>query len=94
MKRWMIYVTFFSKLYDDHYTMDSPLNLKNFTFVKVNDEYEIDIAGNNVDYNIFFEHDFKIYNPDLQKKGYHENSVFYHIYRNGIHKDYDYIGFI
>jgi hypothetical protein len=74
--------------------MDSPLNLKNFTFVKVNDEYEIDIAGNNVDYNIFFEHDFKIYNPDLQKKGYHENSVFYHIYRNSIHKDYDYIGFI
>lgn len=94
MKRWKIFITFFSKLYDDHYTADKSLNLQNFTFVKVNDEYEMDLADNKLDYDIFFEHDFKLFYPDLQKKGYHENSVFYHIYRNNLHRDYDYIGFI
>ena len=69
MKKWKIFVTFFKKLYDDHYTIDKSLDLKNFTFVKVNDEYEMEIDGK-LDYDIFIEHDFRIYNPELQKRGY------------------------
>ena len=94
MKRWKIFVTFFKKLYDDHYTADNSLNLKNFTFVKVNDEYEMELSSNKLDYDVFFEHEFKIYNAELQKKGYHQNSVLYHLYKNNSHKEYDYIGFI
>jgi hypothetical protein len=93
MKSWKIYVTFFKKLYDEHYTIDSSLNLNNFTFVKVNEEYDIEL-NNTVEYDILFEHDFSIYNADLQKKGYHENSVLYHLYKNNTYKHYDYIGFI
>ncbi|NQU80954.1 MAG: hypothetical protein HQ543_05495 [Bacteroidetes bacterium] len=94
MKSWKIYVTFFKKLYDEHYSTDDSLNLKNFTFVKVNDEYEMELSSNNHDYDIFFEHVFKTYNAELQKKGYHQNSVLYHLYKNNSHKEYDYIGFI
>jgi hypothetical protein len=93
MKKWKIFVTFFKKLYDDHYTVDKTFNFNNFTFVKVNDEYQIEIDFK-LDYSIFFEYDFKIYNPDLQKKGYHENSVLYHIYKNNLYEKYDYMGFI
>jgi len=94
MKRWKIFITFFSKLYDDHYTADKSFNMHNFKFVKVNDKYDIDLADNKLDYDIFPEHDFQLFYPDLQEKGYHENSVFYHIYKNKLHRDYDYIGFI
>jgi len=93
MKSWKIYVTFFKKLYDEHYTLDSSLNLNNFTFVKVNEEYEIEL-NNTLEYDILFEYDFCVYNADLQRKGYHENSVLYHLYKNNTYKQYDYIGFI
>jgi len=93
MKKWKIFVTFFRKIYDDHYTVDSSLNLENFTFIKVNEEYEPEL-DNKLNYDIFFERDFSIYSPSWQRKGYHENSVFYHIYKNGYCKGYDYIGFI
>ena len=75
MKRWKIFVTFFKKLYDIHYTVDCSFNSKNFTFVKVNEEYVMDLSDNELDYDIFMEHDFTIYEPNLQKKGYHESSV-------------------
>ncbi|MFH1146358.1 MAG: hypothetical protein V1736_01470 [Pseudomonadota bacterium] len=93
MRKWKIFVTFFKKLYPDHYTNDTSLNWDNFTFVKVNDDYDLEVDDQH-SYDIFFEHDFTTFNPDLQKKGYHENSVLYHIYKNGAHLPYDYIGFI
>ncbi len=94
MKRWKIFVTFFKKLYDIHYTVDCSFNSKNFTFVKVNEKYVMDLSDNELDYDIFVEHDFTIYEPNLQKKGYHESSVLYHVYKNNVHNDFDYIGFI
>lgn len=93
MKSWKIYVTFFKKLYDEHYTVDSSLNLNNFTFVKVNEEYEIEL-NKTAEYDILFEHNFSIYNAELQRKGYHENSVLYHLYKNKTYNQHDYIGFI
>lgn len=94
MKKWKIFVTTFKKLFDEHYTSDSSFDMENFTFVKVNDEYPLELDGNRLDYDILFEHDFRIFDADLQRKGYHENSVLYHIYKNNVHKEYDYIGFI
>jgi hypothetical protein len=94
MKKWKIFVTTFKKLFDEHYTCDSSFDMDNFTFVKVNDAYPLELNGNRLEYDILFERDFRIFNADLQKKGYHENSVLYHIYKNNVHKEYDYIGFI
>jgi len=92
--RWKIFVTFFQNLYDGHYSVDRTWNPGNFTFVKVNDRYPQEMGDNRLPYDIFVEHDFPIFWPDLQEKGYCENSVMWHLYKNGVHRDYDYIGFI
>lgn len=94
MTTWKTFVTFFRNLYDDHYSVDRSYDPGNFTFVKVNDKYPLEIEENRLAYDIFFERDFPIYRPELQEKGYCENSVLYHVYRNGVHKSYDYVGFI
>jgi hypothetical protein len=92
--RWKIFVTYFQNLYDGHYSGDLMWNPDNFTFVKVNDRYPQELGGNRLPYDIFVEHDFPVFRPDLQEKGYCENSVMWHLYRNGVHREYDYIGFI
>jgi hypothetical protein len=94
MKKWKIFVTTFKKLFDEHYTSDSSFDMKNFTVVKVNDEYPLELDGNRLKYDIFNERDFKIFNPDWQRKGYHENSVLYHVFKNSLHREYDYVGFM
>lgn len=54
----------------------------------------MELAENRLPYEILVEHDFSGYRPDFQEKGYCENSVIWHLYQNGEHKKYDYIGFI
>ena len=92
--KWKIFITFFQNLYDEHYSADRTWNPENYTFVKVNDRYAPELAENRLPYDIFVEHDFPVFRPDLQEKGYCENSVMWHLYRNGVHRNYDYIGFI
>lgn len=94
MKRWKIFVTFFRNLFDEHYTADPTYDPGKFVFVKVNDKYPLEIEGNRLGYDIFFEHDFPVYRPDWQEKGYCENSVLHHVYRNRVHRSCDYVGFI
>lgn len=94
MSTWKMYVTFFQNLFDDHYTVDRTWNPENYTFVKVNDDYPLELEENRVKYDVFVEHDFGVFSPDWQRRGYCENSVLYHLYRNGAHKKHDYIGFI
>ncbi len=92
--KWKIFVTFFRNLYDDHYSVDRTWNSENFTFVKVNDRYTQELGENRLPYDVFNEHAFPVFQPDLQEKGYCENSVLWHLYKNGVHREYDYIGFI
>jgi hypothetical protein len=93
-KSWKLFVTFFQNLYDEHYTGDSGWDATHFGFVKVNDRFEMDLKQNKLPYNIKIEHDYPIFQPDFQEKGYCENSVIWHIYKNKIHLHYDYVGFI
>ena len=94
MKTWKIYVTFFKNLYDDHYKADRTWNPGNFGFMKVNDRFPLELADNRLPYEILVEHDFPVNRPDFQENGYCESSVIWHLYKNGEHKKYDYIGFI
>jgi hypothetical protein len=94
MKTWKIYVTFFKNLYDEHYLADQTWNPSNFSFVKVNDRYPMELEGNKLPYEIVIEHDFPIFRDDFQENGYCENSVIWHLYKNGEHQKYDFIGFI
>ncbi len=75
MKKWKIFITFFQNLYDEHYSADRSWNPENYTFVKVNDRYTQEPAENRLPYDIFAEHDFPVFRPDLQENGYCENSV-------------------
>jgi len=94
VKNWNIYITFFQKIFDDHYSIDPSFRASNFTFAKVNDDYEVDISGNQLEYDIFYENQFSSFDPVWQQKGYHENSVLYHIYQDKLHEHLDYIGFL
>ncbi|MGZ8459931.1 MAG: hypothetical protein ACXWW2_05845 [Candidatus Deferrimicrobiaceae bacterium] len=94
MSTWKMYVTFFQNLFDDHYTVDRTWKSENYTFVKVNDDYPLELEENRLKYDVFVEHDFGVFSPGWQIRGYCENSVLYHLYRNGVHKKHDYIGFI
>ncbi len=94
MKSWKIFVTFFKNLYDEHYTTDATWDPAKFGFVKVNDRFPIELEQNHLPYEVIVEHDFPIFRPDFQENGYCENSVIWHVYKNGIHKNYDYIGFV
>lgn len=94
MKTWKIYVTFFQKIFDKHYTVDPTFNGDNFVFAKVNDDYEWDKSENQINYNVFFEHQFPSFEPIWQQKGYHENSVLYHLYKDKMYDKLDYIGFL
>lgn len=94
MKTWKIYVTFFKNLYDDHYLADRTWNPANFGFVKVNDRYPMELDNNKLSYEVIVEHDFPVFRPDFQEKGYCENSVLWHLYKNEEYKKFDYIGFI
>jgi GR25 family glycosyltransferase involved in LPS biosynthesis/tetratricopeptide (TPR) repeat protein len=44
-------------------------------------------------FKTIYEADLPEYNPRLQKDVYNEGSAFYHIYKNRLYKDGDYIGF-
>ncbi len=94
MKTWKIYVTFFRKLFDDHYTIDPTFSADNFVFAKVNDDYEWDKSANKINYNVFYERQFSSFDPGWQRKGYHENSVLYHLYKDKIYDQLNYIGFL
>ena len=42
---------------------------------------------------VIYEKDFPHYDPMLQKNVYNEGSAFYHLYKNEVYKELDYIGF-
>ena len=43
--------------------------------------------------DVLYEKDMSIYEPIWQKLHYNEASALYHIYKNRIHEQYDYVGF-
>ena len=86
------FVVFHNKIFDECYKKIPPDVLKTyFTFFAVNKSIPKCYTPNT--YKILNEWDLPIYDPTMQEKGYRENSAIYHIYANGIHKQYDRIGF-
>jgi hypothetical protein len=68
--------------------------MDHFVFVKVNDDYDWDNSENKLDYNVLFENQFSSFDSIWQKKGYHENSVLYHLYKDKMYEKADYVGFL
>jgi len=94
MRSWKIFVTFFQSLCESHYSVDATFDGRHFTFVKVNDRFPLSPPAADFPCDIVLERDFASFDPSWQEKGYCENSVLYHVYRDGLHKKYDYVGFL
>ena len=90
-----IYVVFHKYLLDNCYKKDAQFNINNYIFFKCNELFQAKY-NENFGYNIKYEKDCEIYNPKLQdlKKPYMAVSALYHIYKNKIYQDLDYIGFM
>jgi len=66
---------------------------KYFTFIAVNKSIAKTYPVNSKKYKIINEWDLLKHDPTFQMRGYHEQSVIYHIYANELHNMYDFIGF-
>ena len=87
-----IFVVFHRNLFDECYKNIPPDVLqKYFTFVAVNESIPKKYTAGK--YKILNEWELPVYDRTFQERGYHENSVIYHVYANNLHKDYTHIGF-
>jgi hypothetical protein len=87
-----IFTVWHNKLYDELYADVSESDLELFTMFGVNEDYEKKYTPNR--YNILFEYDLPIYNPNLQKHGYCQTTCMWHVWKNKLYQCLDYIGFI
>jgi hypothetical protein len=91
-KTFQIFIIFHKNIYDKCYQYISQEDLdKYFTFVAVDETITKTYTPNK--YNIIKEWELPIYNPELRKNKFLENTVIYHIFANQIYKQYDFIGF-
>jgi FkbM family methyltransferase len=92
-KKWMNFVIFHKELFDENYTCDPSFDLKKYKFVKGNEKFE-PVYNKDFGYDVMYEHEFDYYDKRLQQQPYMAPGVIYHIYKNGLYKEYDYIGFL
>src|SRR6516165_553463 len=90
-KKYLLYTIFHNKLRDDMYK-ECPEILKHMIFFGVNQKYE-KIYSKDKGYNILNEWELPHFRPEMQKDGYCQTSALYHIYKNKLYLDYDYLGF-
>lgn len=93
-----VYNIWHSKLYDELYQDVPSDELHNVVMFGVNDDYTKDYTKNR--YNVMFEYDLPVFNPNLQKHGYCQTTCMWHLWKNkeitykAPGKAVDYIGFV
>jgi FkbM family methyltransferase len=92
-KRWVNFVIFHKELFDANYTCDRSFDLNKYIFIKANEKFK-PIYNKNFGYNVIYENKFNYYDKRLQKRLYYAPSAIYHIYKNNLYKEYDFIGFL
>jgi hypothetical protein len=81
-----IYLVFHKAIFEHLYDEVEEEDKKCITLYGVNKEVDTSM-------NIIYEKSLPIYHPVLQHLVYNEGTSFYHIYKNGLYKGLDYIGF-
>ena len=81
-----LFVVFHNLIFDELYTEVSEEDKQCITMYGVKNRQ-------NSEFKTIYEADLPIYNPKLQADIYNEGSAFYHIYKNNLYSDCDYIGF-
>jgi len=92
MTDFKIFVTFHGAINESCYSELSPEEFSHFVFVAVN-EKRPKTYPEDPKYKIIKEWELPIYDPELQRKGYNENSVLYHVYINKLYGDATHVGF-
>jgi hypothetical protein len=82
-----LFVCFHKKIYPDIYKINSSEKEKYITFYGVK-EKDLEIEK-----NVIYEFELPYYYSILQKNNYNEGSCIYHVYKNNLYNNYDYIGF-
>jgi len=83
-----LFIIFHEKIFPRHYK-GLELNSDELFFFGVNKQLSPDLKVKST-----YEYDLPIYDNLLQKRGYNESSAIYHIYKNDLYKDCDYIGIV
>jgi FkbM family methyltransferase len=81
-----LFIVFHSMLFNELYSEMSDIDKHSVTMYGVKSREESE-------FKTIYEADLPIYNPKLQANVYNEGSAFYHIYKNNLYNDCDYIGF-
>ena len=81
-----LFVVFHNLIFEQLYTEMSEKDKECITMYGVKNRQESE-------FKTIYEADLPIYNPKLQADIYNEGSAFYHIYKNNLYNDCDYIGF-
>lgn len=91
--RLRLYCIWHNKLFDELYTNVAPEDFENLVMFGVNEKYP-KLFNSSRGYNVQYEYDLPLYVQSLQQHGYCQTTAMYHIYKNGLHRDLDYIGFL
>lgn len=90
-KKWKIYIITHKNIIESYYENDRDFNKDNWSFINVSDDKLCNEEWYKL-YNIVDMHNL----PNFKKLGswYAETEAIYNIYKNEMHLEYDYIGFI
>lgn len=84
---------FHKDLYKGNYQCDPDFNHDHFCFIEANPEVEVNFDSSFFS-NVIKEYELPTYNPRLQKATYMAPSIIYHVYKNKLHTDVNYVGFL
>jgi hypothetical protein len=87
-----IFVIFHVKINEECYENLTPEEFSHFIFVAANEAIP-KVYPTDPKYNIIKEWELPIYDPELQKQKYDENSVIRHVYLNKLHEGMSHVGF-
>lgn len=77
----------------ENYKCDPEFSFENYGFIKANPMVKSNYDASYFK-NIIFEDNLPVYDPHLQKATYMAPSIIYHAYKNNLHENLDYIGFL
>jgi GR25 family glycosyltransferase involved in LPS biosynthesis len=92
-KKISIFNIWHNKLFDRCYEKLDKYSMSKITMFDVNQNYE-KLYNENKNYNIVKEYELNSYNSLYQNTNYCQTSCLYHVFKNKMYEDMDYIGFI
>lgn len=81
------------KLFSNCYSLLDDYSLKKIDMYAVNEKYK-KIYDTELNFNIIREYELPYYDNIFQDTNFCQTSCFYHVYKNNLHSNIDYIGFI